>query len=69
MTNLNLTYDVIFNDENDSNSMGFEMTKSEAIDYIKTWNGTDHTYFGDYKGGVVSVVDSEGEEVYFEEVK
>ncbi len=69
MTNLNLTYDVIFNDENDSNSMGFEMTKSEAIDYIKTWNGTDHTYFGDYKGGIVSVVDSEGEEVYFEEVK
>lgn len=69
MTNLNLTYDVIFNDENDSNSMGFEMTKSEAIDYIKTWNGTDHTYFGDYKGGIVSVVDSEGEEVYFDAVK
>lgn len=69
MTTLNLTYNVHFNDELDSNDMGFTMTKSEAIDYIKTWNGTDHSYFQDYKGGVVSVVDSEGNEVYSEIVK
>ena len=35
------TFDVIFNDELDSNSMGFKITKDEAIDYIQTWNGTD----------------------------
>ena len=65
------TYDVIFNDELDSNSMGFKVTKDEAIDYIQTWNGTDHGYFKDYKGGIVEVREnnSDNEAVYFEEVK
>ena len=63
------TFDVVFNDEFDSNEMGFELTKAEAIDYIKTWNGTDHEFFSDYKGGVVQVVDNNGEEVYFESIR
>lgn len=64
------TYDVHFNDEQDSNNKGFEMTKQEAIDYIKGYNVTNHSYFEDYKGGTVSVVCNEtGETVYEEEVK
>lgn len=64
------TYDIFFNDDYSSNNKGFEMTKGEAIDYIKTHNGTNYSYFEDYKGGIVSVVCNEtGEEVYFEEVR
>lgn len=64
------TYDIIFNDDNDSNSKGFSLSEQECRDYIKQYNGTDHSYFADYKGGVVSIVCNEtGEEVYFEEVK
>ena len=64
------TYDVHFNDNNDSNSKGFEMTIEDAKDYIKRYNGTNHSYFEDYKGGTVSVVcNQDGETVYEEKVK
>jgi len=64
------TYDVVFNDSNDSNSKGMKSSVDECKQYIKMWNGTDHSYFADYKGGIVSVVCNEsGEEVYSEEVK
>ena len=64
------TYDVHFNDENDSNNKGFECGKEDAIDYVKTNNGTNESYFEDYKGGEVSVVCNEtGEQVYSETVK
>jgi hypothetical protein len=63
------TYDVRFDDDESSNTKGFKMTKKEAIDYIKGYNGSNHSYFKDYKGGVVSVVCKEtGEVVYSEEV-
>lgn len=65
------TYDVVFNDTESSNSMGFKSTKEEAINYIQAWNGSDHLHFADYKGGVVEVVENSGdsEVVYSEEVK
>ena len=64
------TYDVHFNDEQDSNNKGFEMTKQEAINYIKAFNGTNNSYFADYKGGIVSVVCNEtGVTVYDEEIR
>ena len=50
------TYDVHFNDSNDSNSKGFTTTIEDAKDYITSNNGTNHSYFSDYKGGTVSVV-------------
>lgn len=63
------TYDVIFNDENDSNSKGFETSLEEAKSYIKRYNGSLESYFADYKGGTVSVVcNQNGETVYEEEI-
>jgi len=64
------TYDVQFNDSTDSNSKGFEMTIEDAKAYINSNNGTNNSYFGDYKGGTVSVVcNQDGETVHEEEVK
>ena len=65
-----LTYDVVFNDENDSNSKGFKSSLEECKKYIELNNGSNDSYFADYKGGIVSVVCNEtGEEVYSEIVK
>ncbi len=61
------TYDVRFNDNNDSNSKEFKMTLEEAKSYIKTNNGTNNSYFANYKGGSVSIVCNENEEVVYEE--
>lgn len=64
------TYDVVFNDNENSNSKGFAVSLNEAIAYIEANNGTDESYFADYKGGCVSVVCNEtGETVYEEGVK
>ena len=63
------TYDVVFNDQTSSDNKGFHLTYEECLNYIETWNGTDHSYFGDYKGGTVSIVDSNGDTVYEIEVK
>jgi hypothetical protein len=50
------TYDVHFNDDRDSNNKGFEATIAYCKHYIKQNNGTNTSYFKDYKGGTVSVV-------------
>lgn len=50
------TFDVQFDDDNDSDRKGFEHTQEECADYITANNGTDHPYFEDYKGGTVSIV-------------
>lgn len=62
------TYDVHFNDNTNSSSKGFKMTIDEAKDYIKKYNGTHHSYFGDYQGGTVSVVCNQNGEVFYEEL-
>lgn len=65
-----LTYDVVFNNENDSNSKGFKSSIEECKKYIELNNGSNDSYFADYNGGIVSVVCNEtGEEVYSEEVR
>jgi hypothetical protein len=64
------TYDVHFNDANDFNNKGFKESFEYCKGYIESYNGTDESYFADYKGGIVSIVCNEsGEEVYSEEVK
>ncbi len=71
-TKNNYTYDVVFNDENDSNSKGFKSSIEDCMKYIKANNDTSnpYSYFADYKGGVVSVVCNEtGETVYSEEIR
>jgi len=60
------TYNVHFNDSENSNSKGFIVTESEARGYIKQNNGTNNSYFADYKGGTVSVVCNETGETVFE---
>lgn len=64
------TYDVHFNDENDSNNKGFKYSLEDAKGYIDSYNGTNESYFEDYKGGTVSIVCNEtGETVFETEIK
>ncbi len=64
-----MTYDVHFNDANDSNNKGFKESLDYCKNYISSYNGTDESYFADYKGGTVSIVCNEtGEEVYSEDI-
>jgi hypothetical protein len=66
----NLTYDIHFDNNDNSNSNGFKSSIRECKDYISQHNGTDKSYFADYKGGVVSIICNEtGETVHSEEVK
>ena len=55
----NLTFDVVFNDDNNSNSKGFK----QSLEYCKKWiemhSGSNHSYFNDYKTGTVSIVCNE----------
>ena len=65
-----LTYDVHFNDSTDSNNKGSEYSFEEAKSYIERYNGTNESYFEDYKGGIVSIVCNEtGETVYEETIR
>lgn len=64
------TYDIHFNDEYDSNNKGMHESFDYCLNYIKCNNGTNTSYFEDYKGGIVSIVCNEtGETVYSEEVR
>jgi hypothetical protein len=70
MTTSNNTYDIFFNDSDNSNNKGFALSLEDAKAYINRYNGTNESYFADYKGGTVSIVCNETEEtVYEEEVK
>lgn len=60
------TYDVVFNDDTDSNSKGFNTSFEYCKNYIEMNNGTNESYFEDYKGGYVQIVCNETEEVVFE---
>lgn len=59
------TYNVVFNDETSSNDKGFREPYDYCMNYIKSNNGTNNSYFKDYKAGTVSIVCNEtGETVY-----
>lgn len=64
---INLSYNVVFNDDNNSNDKGFEQTLDYCKNYIATYNGTNESYFADYKGGIVQIVCNENDEVVYEE--
>lgn len=66
MENLNQTFDIFFNDDNNSNNKGFAISLEDAKNYIERNNGTNESYFADYKGGTVSIVCNESEETVFE---
>lgn len=61
------TYDIQFNDDSTCNAKGFEFSLDRCIDYITRHNGTNESYFADYKGGSVSIVCNETEEVVYTE--
>lgn len=61
------TYDVIFQSDDSSNSKGFHGTIAECMGYIFIFNGTNESYFEDYKGGVVQIVCNETGDVVYEE--
>lgn len=43
MNTSNKNFDVVFNDDCDSNSKGFSESYEYCLDYIKTYNGTNET--------------------------
>lgn len=61
------TYDVYFDDEMSSNNMGFKSSYEYCLNWIQSNNGTNHSYFEDYKGGMVAIVCNETEERVYEE--
>lgn len=65
-----LTYDVVFNSDTDSNSKGFKSSIEDCKRYIQANNGapSDYSYFADYRGWIVQVVCNETGEVVYEEV-
>lgn len=61
------TYDVVFNDLDDSNSKGFIDSFQDCKDWIINNRGTG--YFQDYKGGTVSIICNQtGETVYTKDI-
>ena len=60
-------YDIAFHDNYGSNSKGFEETFEYCKDYIKMYNGTNWSYFADYKGGYVQIVNVINGDVDYEE--
>lgn len=64
-----LTYDVCFDDDTASDCKHFHFSIKDCRAYIKCYNGTNVSYFEDYKGGVVSIRCNEtGETIYEEEI-
>ena len=62
----NCTYDVHFDDENNSNCKGWAISLAECKDYIDIYNGTNESYFEDYKVGTVSIYCNELDETVYE---
>jgi hypothetical protein len=64
------TYDICFKDGFSCNYKDWAESYNDCLAFIEEYNGTDHSYFEDYKGGTVSIVCNEtGEVVYEVEVK
>lgn len=61
------SYDVVFNNSKNSNSKGFKAPFDNCMNYIVSFRGSDHSYFKDYKGGFVSIVDNESGSIIYEE--
>ena len=62
------TYDIVFYGDNSSDCKGFKSSLQYCIDYISMHNGTDHSYFADYKGGIVEVVCNQTGKTYFSDL-
>lgn len=58
--------DIDFNNDTDSHSKGWNSPASKCFNYIKSYNGTDESYFQCYKGGTVQVVHNSTGEILLE---
>lgn len=67
MGNNQLTYDVVFNDDWNSNCKGWHESMEYCIEYIQHYNGSGTSYFEDYKSGVVEVICNETSELVYKE--
>lgn len=64
------TYNVVFNDSENSNDKGLKHSIDFCREYILENNGTNNSYFADYKNGSVDIVCNEtSESVYNETVR
>jgi len=61
-------FDVVFNNNENSNSKGFSAPLQYCVDYIDRYINTNESYFADYKGGTVSIVGLKSGVVVFETV-
>lgn len=62
-----MTYDIVFSGESSIDRKGFSESLEYCRWYIDSNNGTDESYFGDYKGGTVMIVCNETDEVVYKE--
>lgn len=53
------TYDIYFDDEYNSNNLGFKESLKYCTNYVKTYNGTNHSYFANYKKGICRIICNE----------
>ena len=69
-TNCEQVYDVVFNDDAASNCKHINSTYECCMQWIEANRHDNTTYFGDYKGGTVSIVEvNTGNYVYTETIK
>jgi hypothetical protein len=61
------TFDLVFSDSKSDNEKGWNISYKDCMDYIEARNGTDESYFADYKGGTVSIFCHETEEIVYTE--
>lgn len=65
-------YDVVYTDDFNTDCEDFQNKSYEyCLNFIRWNNGTNKSYFADYKGGggTVSICDAEGNTVYSEDIK
>jgi hypothetical protein len=60
-----LTFDIVFDDDNSSNHKGFYNDFNYCFDYINKYVLTNHSYFADYKKGSVSIYCNETAEIVY----
>ena len=59
--------DVVFNNNTDSNNKGFNTSFDECMTWIN--NNSNSSYFTDYAGGTISIIDNEtGDELFSKEI-
>jgi hypothetical protein len=66
METIDSTFDIIFNNDFNSNNLGFKSSFEYCKNYIDINNGTEKSYFENYKSGIVSIVCNENNKIVFE---